>query len=67
MRKELTTEASNPASEDLDLLSTIDFVRLVNREDASLARAVAAAEEQATVGVGVIRPGRGWTKACLTC
>lgn len=41
MHKELVTEARNPASADLDQLSTIDFVRLVNSEDAKLADAVA--------------------------
>jgi N-acetylmuramic acid 6-phosphate etherase len=41
MYKDLTTEARNPASEELDRLSTIEFVRLVNREDAKLAAAVA--------------------------
>ena len=41
MPKELVTEARNPASADLDRLSTIDFVRLVNGEDAKLASAVA--------------------------
>jgi len=41
MHKELVTEARNPASADLDRLSTIDFVRLVNSEDAKLADAVA--------------------------
>ena len=41
MHKELVTEACNPASADLDRLSTIDFVRLVNSEDAKLADAVA--------------------------
>jgi len=41
MPKELVTEARNPASAELDRLSTIDFVRLVNSEDAKLASAVA--------------------------
>ncbi|MDX2412201.1 MAG: N-acetylmuramic acid 6-phosphate etherase [Woeseiaceae bacterium] len=41
MHKELVTEACNPASADLDRLSTLDFVRLVNSEDAKLASAVA--------------------------
>ena len=41
MPKELVTEARNPASAELDRLSTIDFVRLVNSEDAKLANAVA--------------------------
>lgn len=44
MEKELVTEARNPASADLDRLSTIEFVRLVNSEDAKLASAV---EDQA--------------------
>ncbi len=54
MHKDLITEASNPASEDLDLLSTIDFVRLVNREDASLAAAVAAAADSIANAIDVI-------------
>lgn len=41
MQKELTTEARNPASMELDRLSTIEFVRLMNNEDAKLAAAVA--------------------------
>jgi len=41
MPRELVTEARNPASAELDRLSTIDFVRLVNSEDAKLANAVA--------------------------
>jgi N-acetylmuramic acid 6-phosphate etherase len=41
MHKELVTEARNPASAGLDQLSTIDFVRLVNSEDARIADAVA--------------------------
>jgi len=41
MQKELVTEARNPASAELDRLSTIDFVRLVNGEDEKLAKAVA--------------------------
>lgn len=41
MQKELVTEARNPASAELDRMSTIEFVRLVNDEDAKLAEAVA--------------------------
>lgn len=41
MQKELTTEARNPASMELDQLSTVEFVRLMNNEDAKLAAAVA--------------------------
>ncbi|MEQ8207362.1 MAG: N-acetylmuramic acid 6-phosphate etherase [Woeseia sp.] len=46
MQNELTTEARNPASTELDKLSSIEFVRLMNNEDAKLATAVA---EQAAV------------------
>lgn len=45
MAKELATEARNPASAELDRMSTIEFVRLVNSEDRKLADAVA---DQAT-------------------
>jgi N-acetylmuramic acid 6-phosphate etherase len=39
---ELTTEQRNPRSTDLDTLSSLEFVELVNREDAGIAAAVAA-------------------------
>ena len=54
MHKDLTTEARNPASEDLDKLSTIDFVRLVNREDAKLAAAVAEEAENIAAAIDLI-------------
>jgi N-acetylmuramic acid 6-phosphate etherase len=54
MLKDLTTEARNPASEDLDKLSTIDFVRLVNREDAKLAAAVAEEAEKIAAAIDLI-------------
>jgi N-acetylmuramic acid 6-phosphate etherase len=54
MLKDLTTEARNPASEDLDKLSTIDFVRLVNGEDAKLAAAVAEQAEQIADAIDLI-------------
>lgn len=38
----LMTEARNPASERLDELSTLEMVRLINAEDATIADAVAA-------------------------
>lgn len=41
----LTTEARNPASRDLDRLTTLEFVRLMNREDRIAVDAVAAAGE----------------------
>ncbi len=46
MNRELPdTERANPASTDLDRLSALEMVKLMNREDAGVARAVA---EQAT-------------------
>ncbi|MBI5850474.1 MAG: N-acetylmuramic acid 6-phosphate etherase [Planctomycetes bacterium] len=41
----LTTEARNPASRDLDRLTALEFVRLMNREDRVAVDAVAAAGE----------------------
>jgi N-acetylmuramic acid 6-phosphate etherase len=46
MLEHLTTEARNPASEDLDGLTAAEIVRLINSEDAKVAEAVA---EQADV------------------
>jgi N-acetylmuramic acid 6-phosphate etherase len=40
MLEHLTTEARNPASEDLDGLSAAEIVRLINSEDAKVAGAV---------------------------
>lgn len=45
MHEKLTTEAINPASADLDRLSTLELVRLVNAEDAKVAAAVAEQSE----------------------
>ncbi len=39
---ELTTEQRNPATDDLDRLTALEFVKVVNREDAGIAAAVAA-------------------------
>ncbi len=39
---QLVTEASNPASEQIDTLSALEIVRLMNGEDAKVAAAVAA-------------------------
>lgn len=41
MDENLTTEAINPASVDLDSLDTLELVRLINAEDAKVAAAVA--------------------------
>jgi N-acetylmuramic acid 6-phosphate etherase len=46
-----TTESSNPASADLDRLTTAEFVALVNREDAGVAAAVAAAAPAITAAI----------------
>lgn len=46
MLEHLTTEARNPASEELDDLSALEIVQLINSEDAKVAAAVA---EQADV------------------
>jgi N-acetylmuramic acid 6-phosphate etherase len=54
MYRDLTTEARNPASEELDRLSTIEFVRLVNREDAKLADAVANEAETIAGAIDLI-------------
>lgn len=54
MQKELVTEARNPASADLDRLSTIDFVRLVNSEDATLAKAVADQAQEIAMAIDLI-------------
>ena len=40
MHENLTTEAANPDSADLDRLSSIELVRLINAEDATIAAAV---------------------------
>ena len=42
MQHELSTESANPASVDLDVLSTLELVGLINREDATIASAVAS-------------------------
>ena len=60
-RDELVTEARLPESADLDLRSTRELVELMNREDSSVAAAVAAAGDEiaAVVDELVERLGRG--------
>jgi len=41
MHENLTTEAANPDSADLDKLTSVELVRLINAEDAKIAAAVA--------------------------
>lgn len=54
MLEHLTTEARNPASEDLDGLSALEIVRLINSEDAKIAGAVAEQNEAIAQGIDVI-------------
>src|SRR5215510_11016044 len=61
MLEHLTTEARNPASEDLDGLSALELVQLINSEDAKVAAAVAEQSAVIAQAIDVIaeRIGRG--------
>src|SRR6478735_167131 len=61
MLEHLTTEARNPASEDLDGLSAAEIVQLINSEDAKVAAAVAEQSGVISQAIDVIaeRIGRG--------
>ncbi|NLG70972.1 MAG: N-acetylmuramic acid 6-phosphate etherase [Chloroflexi bacterium] len=48
------TEARNPATEDMDLLSTLEMVRLMNEEDARVAQAVAGELERIAQAIDAI-------------
>ena len=50
----LTTEASNPDSQNLDGLDALGIVELMNREDAGVAQAVAAVLPQVAAAVDLI-------------
>jgi N-acetylmuramic acid 6-phosphate etherase len=54
MHEKLTTETANPASADLDRLSTRELVQLINDEDAKIAAAVAAATREIANAIDVI-------------
>ncbi len=54
MHENLTTEATNPESADLDRLSTLELVTLINAEDAKVAAAVAEQAEFIAAAVDVI-------------
>jgi N-acetylmuramic acid 6-phosphate etherase len=54
MLEHLTTEARNPASEELDSLSPAGLVRLISAEDAKVADAVARASDSIAKGIEVI-------------
>jgi N-acetylmuramic acid 6-phosphate etherase len=58
---ELTTEASNPDSADLDRLDTLELVQLINAEDAKVAAAVGEAATAIAAAIDVIstRLGNG--------
>ncbi|HVT30067.1 MAG TPA: N-acetylmuramic acid 6-phosphate etherase [Lacipirellulaceae bacterium] len=61
MLEHLTTEARNPASEDLDGLTALEIVRLINSEDAKIAAAVAEQADAIAQAIDVIadRIGHG--------
>ncbi len=50
----LTTEARNPASEEIDRLSPLEIVRLMNSEDAKVAGAVAEQAEAIAQAIQVV-------------
>src|SRR3954451_23918747 len=54
MFEHLTTEARNPASEDLDGLTALEIVRLINSEDAKIAAAVAECSDVIAKAIDVI-------------
>jgi N-acetylmuramic acid 6-phosphate etherase len=54
MLENLTTEGRNPASEDLDSLSPLEIVQLINAEDAMVAEAVGEQEEAIAKAIDVI-------------
>ena len=54
MFEHLTTEARNPASEDLDGLSAAEIVRLINSEDSKVAAAVAEQAQAIAQAIDVI-------------
>ncbi len=51
---EMTTEASNPNSVDLDRLDTLELVQLINAEDAKVAAAVGEAATPIAAAIDVI-------------
>lgn len=54
MLEHLTTEARNPASEQLDSLSPLQLVRLINEEDAKCTEAVAEQAENIAKAIEII-------------
>jgi N-acetylmuramic acid 6-phosphate etherase len=54
MLEHLTTEARNPASEDLDGLTAVEIVQLINSEDARVAAAVAEQADAIALAIDII-------------
>ena len=54
MQNELTTEARNPDSENLDELDTLELVQLMNHEDAKVSVAVAGQASQIAQAIDLI-------------
>ena len=54
MLEHLTTEARNPASENLDEMSALQIVQLINQEDAKIAAAVAAESPRIAAAIEII-------------
>jgi N-acetylmuramic acid 6-phosphate etherase len=54
MLEHLTTEARNPASEDLDGLTAAEIVQLINSEDARVAAAVAEQADAIALAIDII-------------
>src|SRR5688572_7914926 len=51
---QLTTEARNPASSEIDRLSSLEIVRLMNAEDSKVPLAVARIAEQIAAAIDVV-------------
>lgn len=54
MHENLTTEAANPDSTDLDKLSSVELVRLINAEDAKITAAVADQADEIAAAIDLI-------------
>jgi len=65
MLDNLTTEARNPASEQLDSLSALSIVKLINSEDEKVAKAVGEEAPAIAKAIEVIKPPGTWRAADL--
>jgi N-acetylmuramic acid 6-phosphate etherase len=59
-RGHLLTEQANPASQNLDQLSPVEFVDLVNTEDQKTLRAIAGAREDLAAAITLIADSIRW-------